>query len=154
MKTTLEKLLQSVLSLYSWTPICSFTLFDSLRKLSDGLHGGQVEATRVNVRIQGLPSNVLRSLLALLHVPTSHDDATPWRLWEWERGVRHREIRSRVAACLRQSERCHIFSTPLLASSRAVAFPIPVLAPVMTTVFPLMVALLGHRPPVTWFLHE
>lgn len=47
-----------------------------------------------------------------------------------------------------------IFSTPLWASSLAVAFPMPVLAPVITTVFPLMVALLGHRPPVMWFLWE
>lgn len=135
---------------------CLLTLFDSLRKLPNGLHRGQVEVTRVNVRIQGLPSDFLRGCLALLHVPTSHNDTTPWGCQNGKR--KSVTLRAKITAedlvhfVFFAPNQRHVFSTPLLASSWAVHFPMPVLAPVITTVFPLMVALLGHRPPVTRFL--
>lgn len=58
------------------------TLFDPLCKLSDWLHGGQVEATCINVRIQGFPPNFLCSCFALLHIATSHNNPTTWWCWD------------------------------------------------------------------------
>lgn len=53
------------------------TLIDSFCELSDGLHGGKVQLARINMRVQRLPSDLLRCRFAFLHVAASHNDPAP-----------------------------------------------------------------------------